>query len=130
MSEAEEHKAIVAWFRETYPEYAMSLRVSTNGMHRGKGKRAHISMAKAKGQGAVVGEADIAILLPRGGFGSLLIEHKADEAMRGATKAQLDYIDYHNSPKVKNCACVTKGIGMAKKAITQYMELGPPDVRG
>jgi len=126
MSETEEHKAIISWYRETYPQYAMSLRVSTNGMHRGKGKRAHISIAKAKGQGAVVGESDIAILLPRGGYGCLLIEHKADDAMRGATQAQLEYIEYHNQHG--NCACVTKGVAMAKAAIQTYMELCHPVV--
>lgn len=120
MNETEEHKAIVAWFRETYPEYALSLRVSQSGQYKGSGKYGAIRAAKAKAMGAVTGESDIQIALPRGNYGSLFIEHKSDEAMRGATRAQMAYIEYHN--RVGNCACVTKGVEMAKAAIRTYME--------
>jgi len=76
-------------------------------------------IAKEKAHGFVTGEADIAILLPRGGYGCLLIEHKADEAVKGATESQLEYIRYHNANG--NCACVTKGFDMAVAAIDTYM---------
>lgn len=120
MSEFEEQKAVIRWFRETYPEHIMSLRVSANGIHRGKGRAAMRRIAKEKSQGFVTGEADIAILVPRGGFGCLLIEHKADDAMKGATGKQLEYLQYHNA--VGNCGVVTKGVDMAKAAIKQYMD--------
>lgn len=119
MSESEEHKAIIRYFRERWPEHARAIRVSANGIHRGRGVAASRRIAKEKAHGFVSGESDIAILIPRGGFGCLLIEHKSDEAMRGATGAQLDYIKYHNA--IGNCAIVTKGVDMATAAIDQYM---------
>ena len=119
MSESDEHKSIVRYFRERWPQHALALNVSANGIHRGKGLAAMRRIAKEKAHGFVTGEADIRILIPRGGFGCLIIEHKADEAMRGATEAQLRYIEYHNS--IGNCACVTKGLDMAISAIDTYM---------
>ena len=122
MNESAEQKEIVKWFRETWPEHSKALRVSQFGNDRGavRGKRAAIRTAKAKGQGAVVGESDIAIVLPRGKFGALLIEHKAGEGTHKVTEAQQAYIDYHNANG--NCACSTKGIEAAKAAIRIYME--------
>ena len=119
MTEAEEQKEIIRWYRDTYPEYAMSLRVSQTGAS-ARGRAGQFKWRAQQAKGAVAGESDIAILLPRGGYGSLLIEHKADDAMRGATQAQLEYIEYHNANG--NCACVTKGVDMAKAAIRVYMD--------
>lgn len=121
MNESEEHKAIVRYFRDKWPQYQRSLRVSANGIHRGKGQAAMRRIAKEKAHGFITGESDISILLPRGRFGSLIIEHKAGDAMRGATESQREYLDYHNS--VGNCACETKGIDMAIAAIETYMSL-------
>ena len=120
MSEADEQKAIIAYFRKAYPMHMASLRVSANGIHRGKGVAAMRRIAKEKAQGFVTGEADIAILLPRGGYGCLLLEHKSDEAIRGATAEQLIYILYHNS--IGNRALVTKGVSMAIATIDEYMQ--------
>lgn len=119
MSETEEHKAIVAWFRSQYPEYALCLRVSQSGRRSGSSKRAAMAWAAQVAMGAVQGESDIAINLPRGGFGSLMLEHKAEGAKHTASPAQIRYIEHHNA--VGNCAVVTRGIEMAKAAITQYM---------
>ena len=121
MSEAAEQRELVKWFRETWPEHEKSLRVSMSGMNYGSGQRGAMLARHVKSQGVVKGEADIAILLKRGEFGCMVIEHKSDEAMRGATEAQLEYIRYHN--EIGNCAVVTKGVDMAKFAIQQYMEL-------
>jgi len=121
MSEASEQREIIAWFKETYPEYTRCIRVSLAGLNFGSGQRAARMVNHVRSQGMQEGESDIAILLPRGGFGSLLIEHKKSDAMRGATEAQMDYIQFHN--RVGNCAAVTKGIDMAKYAIDQYMRL-------
>lgn len=119
MSEAKEQREIVRWFRKTYPAHVQSLRVSMGGVNFGYGAKAARKSAIMKSQGAVHGEADIAILLPRGDYGALLIEHKADSAMSGATEPQLEYIRYHNS--IGNKALVTKGVDMAKAAIQDYM---------
>jgi hypothetical protein len=122
MSESAEQKQIVAWFRQAYPEYAMSLRVSQSGGYRGKGRTGAIRSAQVTAMGGITGESDIAILLKRGGFGALLIEHKAEDSQHTASKAQLDYIRYHNA--IGNCAVVTRGVGMAMGAIKQYMGMG------
>lgn len=121
VTEAEEQKAIVLWFRTKYPKYAMSLRASQSGGFKGKGRRGAIRMSEIKAMGGVTGESDLQIALPRGVYGSLFIEHKAEGAAHKATESQLAYIDYHN--KHGNCAVVTRGIDMAIKAIDQYMGL-------
>ena len=118
-SESDEQKQIVAYFRQRWPQYALSLRVSQSGGYRGAGRKGAIRTAQVAAMGGVTGESDIQIALPRKGFGSLFIEHKSDEAMRGATEAQLAYIRYHN--EIGNCACVTKGVDMAIAAIDTYM---------
>ena len=122
MSEADEQKAIVSWYRAQYPRFARNLRVSQTGGHRGKGKMAAIRNSQVKGQGGVVGESDLAILLPRGGYGSLLIEHKAEGSAHKASQAQIDYIEHHNN--TGNMAVITRGVGAAIAAISTYMEMG------
>ena len=119
MSEDDEQKEIVRWFRTRYPEHAMSLRVSQSGGFRGKGRTGAIRTARLTAMGAVTGESDIAILLPKGGYGALLIEHKAEGSAHTATTAQQEYIDYHNS--IGNLAIITRGVHVATAAIEQYM---------
>ena len=119
MSEADEQREIVRWFRNSYPEYALSLRVSQSGGFRGAGRRGAIRSANMAAMGAVTGESDLAILVPRLGYGSLLIEHKASGGTHKATEAQLEYLKHHN--ETGNCAILTRGVEAAKAAITQYM---------
>lgn len=121
MSESDEQRAIVAWFRAEYPEFAKCLRVSQSEGQKGGGRKAAIGWSKRVAMGVVKGESDIAILLPRGGFGSLLVEHKADGSKHTTSEDQIDYINHHNSASVGNCAIVTRGVDMAKAAIRQYM---------
>jgi hypothetical protein len=124
VSETKEQITIVQWFRAQYPQYALSLRVSQSGGYKGKGKQGAIRMAQIKAMGGVTGESDIAIVLPRGGFGSFLMEYKAWAGAHKATDAQLEYVRYHNA--IGNCAVVCKGIDPAIAAIKQYMELDEP----
>lgn len=119
MSESDEVRELVAWFRDKYPDYAMCLRVSQSEGKKGGNRSAAIAWSKRVAMGVVKGESDIAILLPRGSFGSLLIEHKAAEGTHKATKEQLEYIRHHNA--IGNCAVVTRGVEMAQAAIDQYM---------
>jgi len=126
MSEGTEQREIVKWYRETYPEYARSLRISQTGGHIGKGKSAAIRNAHSRSMGRVDGESDIAILLPRGPYGCFLMEYKASDGLYKATKKQEDYLEYHLT--VGNLAVLCRGVDVAKAAITQYMEL--PDEAG
>ena len=126
MSEGTEQREIVKWYRETYPEYARSLRISQTGGHIGKGKSAAIRNAHSRSMGRVDGESDIAILLPRGPYGCLMMEYKASDSMYQPTQVQRDYIDYHN--EIGNLGLTCRGVDIAKAAITQFMEL--PDEAG
>lgn len=119
MSESTEQKAIVQYFRTKYPMYALSLRVSQSGGFRGTGRQGAIRTAQITAMGGVTGEADIAIMLPRGGFGALIIEHKAAGGKHPVSKAQQQYIDFHNA--CGNCAVITRGIDAAIAAIDAYM---------
>lgn len=125
MSESSEQKTIVAYFRAQYPKYAMSLRVSQSGGFRGRGKEGAIRSRNVQSMGGVTGESDIAILLPRGGFGCLLIEHKADGGKHMATPMQLSYLEYHRSQG--NCAVLTRGVEAAISAIDAYMSAENPE---
>jgi len=120
VSETDEQKAIVAWFRAEYPEYALCLRVSQSGGYRGAGRKGAIRTAQIASMGGITGESDIAILLRRGQYGSMLIEHKAEGSKHPTSPAQLEYIQHHNA--CGNCAVVTRGIEMAQAAIRQYMD--------
>lgn len=120
--ETAEHREIVKWFRTTYPQYRKSIRVSLSGLNFGSGARAGRMVNYIKSQGIEDAEADIVFALPRGGFGSLVLEHKADGSSHQASEAQSEYIEYHNS--IGNCGLVTRGVDMAKAAIQQYMDLG------
>jgi hypothetical protein len=119
VTETEEQKAIIAYFRERYPQYAMSLRVSQSGGYRGAGRKGAIRTAQVTAMGGVTGEADIAIMLPRQGFGSLVIEHKAAGSAHKASDEQVAYIEYHRDNG--NCAVITRGVDMAITAIDTYM---------
>lgn len=78
-------------------------------------------MNEIKAMGGVTGESDLAILLPRGNFGSFLMELKATNGKHKTSDEQLEYIEYHN--EFGNCACVAKGLDMAILAIDEYMKL-------
>jgi hypothetical protein len=118
MSESQEQAAYIEWFRLTYPREALSLRVSQSGGYKGKGRQGAIRMSKIKAQGGVTGESDIAILLPRGGSGCMLIEFKTKTGK--ATQAQLDYIDYHN--EIGNTGVICYGLDAAMTATVAYLE--------
>jgi hypothetical protein len=119
LTESDEQKAIIAYFREQWPQHAQALRVSQSGGFRGTGRRGAIRTAQVTAMGGVTGEADIAIMLPRQGFGSLVIEHKAAGSAHKASDEQIAYIEYHRDNG--NCAVITRGIDMAITAIDTYM---------
>ena len=89
------------------------------GMNLGSGKRAAQMVNHMHSMGVEQGEADMAILLRRGNFGALIIEHKAESQAHKASDAQVAYLQAHNS--VGNLAIVTRGVDAAKSAIRDYM---------
>ena len=121
MAESHEQKAVVEWFRLQYPQDARAIRASQSGGFKGKGIQGAIRMKHQIAMGVVPGESDLAILLPRGQYGCLLIEMKITDDRRGARKNQNEYIEYHNS--IGNCAIVATGVDTAIAAIKTYMNL-------
>ena len=56
MSEDDEQKLIVKFFRTEYPQYVHCLRVSQSGGYRGKGKQGAIRTARVKAMGGITGK--------------------------------------------------------------------------
>lgn len=125
MLEGTEQKDFVTWFRGAYPQHTRGLRVSQNGGYKGKGRAGAIRSAKAKSQGAVKYEADIAIIIPRGSFGCFLAEHKGAGQTHTLNEGQQEYLDYHNS--IGNCAISTRGYDVLVAATKTYMDLPVPE---
>ncbi len=73
-----------------------------------------------RAQGIHPGESDILIALPRGVYGSFVMEYKAELGKHSTSQDQLIYIQRHNA--CGNCAVVAKGPEIAKAAIATYME--------
>lgn len=119
--EAAEQKAFVQWFKAQYPAHAKSLRVSLRGINLGSGARAGRMMNYINSQGSVDGEADLAILVPKGGFGSLLVEHKGEGMARKLTDEQSAYLSYHRA--IGNHAVSTRGLAELCSVVEQYMGL-------
>lgn len=119
--EGAEQKEFVTWFGAEYPAHIKSLRISMSGIKR-VGRRAGAMMwNQMKSQGVQKGEADIAILLPKGGYGSLLVEHKGEGMARKLTEDQADYLGYHNL--IGNRAESTRGLDELKQVVRDYMGL-------
>ena len=120
MVEGAEQKDFVAWFRAEYPEYAKCLRVSLRGLNFGSGRRAAQMINHIKSQGSVEGESDLVILLKRGDYGCLVIEHKGEGMTHEVTKKQGEYLAVHNS--LGNLAVSTRGIRELKSVVKEYLE--------
>lgn len=118
--EAAEQKFFVQWFRQAYPAHRKALRVSMAGLPR-HGKKGAIQWNMMKGQGVEKDEADIVIALPRGGYGSLVIEHKGEGMARQLTGGQLAYLEYHES--IGNRAVSTRGLVDLMNVVSHYMGL-------
>lgn len=119
MSESREQAEVVKWFRDKWPEHAMSIRPSMNGIYK-HGRAGAKLWNQMKALGASKGDPDIAILLPKGGYGAFVAEHKAADGSHSVTAEQSAAIEYHNA--IGNCAVSTRGTDALKAAITSYME--------
>lgn len=119
MAETQEQIKVMDWFKLQWPEHAWSLRPSMNGLSR-RGRAGAILWRTMQALGASKGDPDIAILLPKGGFGCFVAEHKAADKPRDLTKEQAEQLDYHRA--IGNCAVSTRGEEALKAAIITYME--------
>lgn len=120
MAETQEQISAIKWFRETFPNDVMALCCSQTGGYIGRGRAAAIRTAKKKAMGMVVGEADIRILLPRGGFTFFMSEHKGAGQSHTLSNEQEAHLDYHNANGA--CAVSTRGLEALQAAILAYMQ--------
>jgi len=117
MTEAEEQKIFIAWFKAEYPKYEKCIRLSMNGVNLGYGSKAARMIASMKKQGLTPGESDLAFMIPTEKHHGLLIEMKS---MTGKpTEAQIDYIDLMND--LGYFACVCRGAEEAKTVMREYL---------
>jgi len=121
MTEYTEQKEVIRWFRDIYPQYAMSIRLSLNGLPKGSGRSAHIRNSMMRTQGMVDEESDLFFAIPQnhiGGFSGLFIEMK--DFGKKPTEGQLEYLEYQLSMGYAAEWC--EGSEAAKRVISEYME--------
>lgn len=79
--ESKLQQACVRYFRLAYPEYGYMLFAVPNG-----GSRNAVEARILKAEGVVAGVADLILLVPRSGYGSLCIEMKIGKTPKPTTK--------------------------------------------
>lgn len=118
--ESAEQKSFVEWMKVTHPGLIRCLRVSMTAITATLGsRRGAILKSQMKSQGVQFGEADIALCIPRGRYGSLVIEHKGERMPRKTTKEQQEYLDFHNAHG--NLAISTRGLPELILAADSYL---------
>lgn len=119
MSEFQEHKEVIRWWRETYPQYEKCTRVSMNGINLPvNGQKAARIISQMISQGMVKGESDLFFAVPNLTYHGLFIEMKAEGGK--ATPEQLEYIELMLSLQYE--AVVLEGAKAAKEFIADYMK--------
>jgi hypothetical protein len=119
MSETREQIDFTAWFIDKWPEHRYSIRPSMNGLSR-RGKAGAILWNTMKALGASVGDPDILITIPKGGYNGIFIEHKAEDQPHKLSIEQLQQLQYHRGLGYE--AISTRGLDVLKAAVTVYME--------
>lgn len=117
MSEYQEQRELIRWYRETYPQYSKCIRLSLNGVSLPPGPKAAIARNQFKSQGMVLAEADLLFCVPNLIFHGLFIEMK--DFGKKATTEQQEYLDFMQSMGYQACIC--EGAEAAKRVISDYM---------
>lgn len=117
MSEWSEQREVIIWFKQTFPLYERSIRLSMNGVNLGGGKKAAIMINQMKAQGMVKEESDLFFAIPAKGYFGLFIEMK--DFGKKPTQGQEDYLHYQRSMGYSAIWC--EGAQAAIKAIKDYM---------
>ena len=122
MSEHDQTKAVVAWFKIQYPKYAECLVGSANGAHlSGKPWQKKKKMDKLKSEGLKVGASDFFIAVPRGGKYGLWVEMKDVKlTWCSVKKSQREHIDLMQEMGYEAIWCA--GADIARTAIKNYMD--------
>jgi len=126
MSEHDQTKAVVSWFKRQYPKYAECLVGSANGSHiSGNVYQRKNKMDKLKAEGLKPGASDFFIAVPRGGKHGLWVEMKDVKlTWCSVKKNQRKHIDLMHEMGYEAIWCAGADIAIA--AIKTYM--GQDDV--
>jgi hypothetical protein len=115
-------KAAVKWFRKSYPQYAMCLQASLNGIFLGQNEKIrYMQISKAKATGMVVGQSDLFLALPRGGFCGKYIEVKSESGIESSDQAKFGNEMIQNGYDYS----ITHGLDSLVTCIYEYM-CNPP----
>jgi len=118
MSEYDEQKIVIKWFRDTYPDMKRSIRLSLNGIPKGGGKSGRIRNSMARTQGMVDAESDLFFAMPNGNYHGIFIEMK--DWGKKPTSEQSDYLTYQTSMGYMACWC--EGAQEAINVIKEYLK--------
>ena len=121
MSEHDEQKAVVQWFRLQYPQYAWLLFSTPNG-----GARHPAVAGKLKAEGVRAGVFDLFLMIARRGAHGLWIEMKTEKGVLSEhqKRFQADAIAQGYA------AVVCYGFDMARGAIEEYLRSSEADCIG
>jgi len=121
MSEHDQTKAVVAWFKRQYPKHAECLVGSANGSHiAGKRYQRKNKMDKLKAEGLKPGASDFFIAVPRSGKHGLWVEMKDVKlTWCSVKKNQREHMDLMNLMGYEAIWCA--GADVAIAAIKVYM---------
>lgn len=113
MTESQIQKACVEWFRKRYPTIGGAFHSVPNG-----GARNVWTGKILKDEGAVSGVADLELLVPRHGYGSLSIEMKTADGKQ--SQSQKDYAKC--LARFNNKYVVCHSLEEFRQAIIDYLE--------
>ena len=110
--ESKLQQSCIRWFRYAYPQYAYCMFAVPNGGYR-NAKEAGI----LKADGVVAGVADLILLLPRQGFGSLCIEMKT----RTGTQRMSQKVWQEECEKAGNRYVVVRSFDKFREVVVDYL---------
>jgi len=122
MSETQQQKALIKWFRLNYPELEMLLFSIPNGANfsSASNKQRYGQVNKLKAEGMKKGVPDLMLAFPCNGFAGLFLEMKDEgKTLCSLSKEQAAYIETLNA--VGYCAVWCAGFDVAKAAIVAYL---------
>lgn len=117
MSEFQEQKKLIEWFKSEYPELERCVRLSMNGVNLGGDKKAAIIINQMRSQGMVLAESDLFFAVPHKYFSGLFIEMK--DYGKTPTHEQQEYLDFMGGLGYAATWC--QGFEAAKEVIQDYM---------
>jgi hypothetical protein len=113
MSEHDEQRLVVQWFRMQYPKYAKCLWAIPNGGKRHKG-----TAIKLKQEGVMAGVPDLFLMIPKAGWHGMFIEMKTKVGRLQET--QKEFLGMATMLGYQGVVCF--GFEDAKRQIREYLD--------